>query len=67
MEKKAMRNDLTYLAYVDSNFENMAAARSQPLPFPKPTDLFLLAIPISIAKFIISLFSFRSKPAGKNE
>lgn len=67
MEKKAMRNDLTYLAYVDSNFENMAAARAQPLPFPKPTDLFILAIPISIMKFIISLLPMRRKSEEKTE
>ena len=67
MEKKAMRNDLTYLAYLDSNFENMAAARAQPLPFPKPTDLFVLAIPISIVKFTISLFPLRRKVQEKTE
>lgn len=53
MERKAMRSDLTYLAYVDSNFENMAAARTQPLPFPKPTDLFIFALPISAVKMLL--------------
>lgn len=67
MEKKAMRNDLTYLAYVDSNFENMAAARTQPIPIPNPADLFILAIPISIVKFLISLLPLRRKEAQKVE
>jgi hypothetical protein len=46
MERKAMRNDLTYLAYVDTNFESMAAAQTVPLPVPLPTDLFVFAFPL---------------------
>lgn len=52
MEKKAMKSDLTFLAYVDANFENMRAARTEPLPFPKPTDLFILSLPIAGFKFL---------------
>ena len=58
MEKKAMRSDLTFLANVDANFENLQAARSQPLPWPKPTDLFIFKLPIGL---LASLFSRRNR------
>ncbi len=67
MEKKAMRNGLSYLAYADTNFENMAAARTQPLSFPSPADLFIFAVPISIIKFMISLLPLRRKMEEKTE
>lgn len=54
MEKKAMRSDLTFLANVDANYENLQAARTKPLPFPKPTDLFILKFPISLIKGIFA-------------
>lgn len=54
MEKKAMRSDLTFLANVDANFENLQAARSQPLPWPKPTDLFIFKVPLSLLSSIFS-------------
>lgn len=54
MEKKAQRSDLTFLAHVDANFVNLQAARSQALPFPAPTDLFILALPIGLIKMIFS-------------
>lgn len=54
MEKKAMRSDLTFLANVDANYENLQAARSQPLPIPKPTDLFILSVPINLLKGIFA-------------
>jgi curved DNA-binding protein CbpA len=56
MEKKALRSDLTFLANVDSNFENLQAARTEPLPFPLPTDLFLFKIPLNLLKLIVSPF-----------
>lgn len=56
MEKKAQRSDLTFLAHVDANFVNLQAARSQPLPFPLPTDLFIFALPINLVKYILSPF-----------
>lgn len=57
MEKKAMRSDLTFLANVDANFENLQAARSQPLPIPKPTDLFVFKLPITLVTSLFALFS----------
>ncbi len=54
MEKKAMRSDLTFLANVDSNYENLQAARSQPLPVPKPTDLFILKFPIGLINSVFA-------------
>ena len=68
MERKAMKNDLTYLAYLDSNFETMAAARTQPLAIPQPTDLFILALPLAIVNLIIStIFKRTPKEVQKNE
>lgn len=61
MEKKALRNDLTYLAYTDSNFENMAAARSKGLPMPLPTDLFIFSIPVGFVKYLWALVRGRSR------
>lgn len=64
MEKKAQRSDLTFLANVDANYENMQAARSVPMACPKPTDLFILKWPIDLIKFIFSKIfgSFSSAP-----
>jgi curved DNA-binding protein CbpA len=61
MEKKALRSDLTFLANVDSNFENLQAARAEPLPFPSPTDLFLFKIPLNLILLIISPFRREAK------
>ena len=54
MEKKAMRSDLTFLANVDSNFENLQAARTEPLPIPTPTDLFIFKLPMALLLFLFS-------------
>lgn len=62
MEKKALRSDLTFLAYVDSNFESMAAARSQPLPVPRPTDLFVIALPLAAIRRLVSVCLPKRKP-----
>lgn len=53
MEKKAQRSDLTFLANVDANYENLQAARSVPLSIPKPTDLFIFQIPLSLVHSLI--------------
>lgn len=66
MEKKAMRSDLTFLSNVDANFENLQAARSQPLPFPKPTDLFIFKWPIGLLTAIVSIFSRRPQKEAEN-
>lgn len=54
MEKKAQRSDLTFLANVDSNYENLQASRAEPLSIPKPTDLFVFQLPLSILRMFFA-------------
>ena len=67
MEKKAMRSSLTFLSNVDANFEKLQAARSQPLPIPKPTDLFLFKLPINIFQGLFSILFNRREEAIKKD
>ena len=68
MEKKAQRSDLTFLAHVDANFVNLQAARSQPLPFPLPTDLFIFSLPINLIKYCLSpVFKKKQQAAGADK
>lgn len=64
MEKKAQRSDLTFLANVDANYENMQAARAVPLACPQPTDLFILKWPIGAIEFIFSKLFGSLKPVS---
>lgn len=67
MEKKAQRSDLTFLAHVDDNFISLQAARSQPLPIPLPSDLFILALPINLIKMILSPLFKKPQPKEKEK